>query len=269
MHAKQFVFLGGMPRAGSTLLCNLLAQNPSVHATATSGCMDVMFGVRNNWDRLVEHRANPDRDANQRAKQRVLRAILDAYYAEIDRPIVIEKCRGWPSLIEMADAILERPATVIVPIRNVADVLASFEKMHRKRAALGQSSGEAENYFLFQTIAGRCEFWMRPDQTVGLAVNRILDAKARGFADRMVFVRFADLTHDPAATVRELYSRLGWESFEHNFCNIQQVTREDDTVHGFDGLHVIRSRIEPVKSDWRDILGPWAEAYSSIKLAGE
>jgi Sulfotransferase family len=144
--AKQFVLLGGMPRAGSTLLCNILAQNPSLHATATSGCMDVMFGIRNSWDKLIEHRSNPDRAGNKRALRRVLRAVMDAYYAEAAKPVIVEKCRGWLSLLEMADAVLGYPVKVIVPIRNVADVLSSFEKLHRRQSALGQTPGEAESH---------------------------------------------------------------------------------------------------------------------------
>src|SRR5581483_9536721 len=103
---KKFVFLGGLPRSGSTLLCNILAQNPAIHSTATSGCMDVLFGVRNSWDQLIEHKANPDREGNNRTKLRVLHAILQAYYADVERSVIIEKCRGWISLLEMAERML-------------------------------------------------------------------------------------------------------------------------------------------------------------------
>ena len=51
---KKFYFIAGLPRSGSTLLANILAQNPKFHTTSTSGVMDVMFGVRNNWDNLIE-----------------------------------------------------------------------------------------------------------------------------------------------------------------------------------------------------------------------
>jgi sulfotransferase len=149
---RRFYFLGGLPRAGSTLLCNLLAQNPEIHATHTSGCMDVMFGVRNNWNNLIEHKAHPDNDA----MQRVLRGILVSYYATVGKPVVIDKCRGWVSLIEMAEFALGRPVKILVPVRDIRDVLASFEKLWRAQAAAGQTAGEAQNYFNFQTVAGRC-----------------------------------------------------------------------------------------------------------------
>jgi sulfotransferase len=261
---KTFVLLGGLPRSGSTLLCNILAQNPSIHSTATSGCMDVMFGIRNQWDRLVEHQSNPHREGNQRTKLRVLKAVFDAYYSEIEKPVVVEKCRGWLSLMEMAEAVLGQNAKVLVPVRNVADVLASFEKLHRRQSATGQTAGEAENYFQFQTVEGRCEFWMRPDQPVGLAVNRIHDALIRGFGERLHFVRYLELTTKPREVLNSIYAFLGMEAFEHDFSNVEQVTQEDDAMHGFEGLHTIRPRVEPGQSDWRQILGPCGERYSNI-----
>ena len=35
-------FISGLPRSGSTLLANLLAQNPRFHSTATSGILNGM-----------------------------------------------------------------------------------------------------------------------------------------------------------------------------------------------------------------------------------
>jgi len=256
---KTFHFLGGLPRSGSTLLCNMLAQNPRLHATHTSACMDVMFGVRNNWDRLVEHKAHP----NGEAKRRVLRAILDAYYAEVRQPVIIDKCRGWVSLLEMAEWALERPVKVLVPVRDLREVLASFEKLWRKNARGGQVRGEAENYFDFQTVEGRCAFWCRKDQPVGLAYNRIKDALQRGYRDRMCFVHFERLTSQPEETLRTIYRFLGEEPYQHDFDHVEQVTWEDDTVHGFEDLHRIRPKVEPVPPSWPEILGRAAEKYAN------
>ena len=47
---KNVHFISGMPRSGSTLLCNILNQNPRFHATGTSGVLDLLLLVRNNWN---------------------------------------------------------------------------------------------------------------------------------------------------------------------------------------------------------------------------
>src|SRR4051794_4991565 len=61
MTRKKYCFISGLPRSGSTLLANLLAQNPRFHASATSGILDVVFGVRNHWDQLPQFQAMDDR----------------------------------------------------------------------------------------------------------------------------------------------------------------------------------------------------------------
>jgi len=221
--------------------------------------MDVMFGVRNNWPKLIEHQAHPDNDA----LRRVLRSIPEAYYASVDKPVVVDKCRGWVSLIEMYEFVFEQQAKIIVPVRDLRDVFASFEKLWRKRAEKGQMPGEQENYFQFQTVEGRCTFWAQGTQPVGLAANRIRDAVRRGFSDRMQFVDYDELTHTPTKVLTEIYAFLGEPPYEHDFERIEQVTSEDDTVHGFEDLHKIKPAIVPSEPQWPTVLGSVAEKYEN------
>jgi len=258
--SKQFHFLGGLPRSGSTLLCNILAQNPHIHATHTSGCMDVMFGVRNNWDNLIEHRAHPEPDK----LQRVLNGILNSYYQDVEKPVIIDKCRGWISLVEMAESVLGRQAKIIVPVRDINSILASFEKLWRKTAESGQVPGEGQNYFQFQTVEGRCAHWMQNSQVVGLAYNRLKDVFNRGLRDRLHLVDFDELTKNPSTTLNAIYQFLDVEPFEHDFNNVEQVTSEDDSVHGFKGLHTIRNRVEYRESNWKEIIGAVGDKYSGF-----
>lgn len=259
-------FVSGLPRSGSTLLCNILAQNPRFHATATSGILDVMFAVRNQWDTLLEFKAAVDKEANDRARLRVLRAILDAYYADVDRPIVFDKSRSWLAHLELAEIVLGRKAKVLVPVRDVRDVLASFEKLWRRTSATRQIAQEGKFYFDFQTVEGRCKVWTRGDQPVGLAYNRIKDALHRGFADRMHFVRFEQLTQEPDKTLRAIYKFLGEPPFAHDFDSVEQVTHEDDRVHGFPGLHEIRPQVSPTPPQWPEILGATASRYAGLDV---
>jgi sulfotransferase len=259
---KKYHFIAGLPRSGSTLLCNILAQNPRFHTTSTSGIMDVIFGVRNQWDNLIEFKASP----NPEGKLRVLRGILDNYYSDTDKPIVFDKCRGWLSLLEMAEEILGHKAKVIVPVRDIREILSSFEKLWRKSAGLSQHRAEASNYFQFQTVRGRTDFWLQGDQVLGLAYNRITDAIQRGFSDRMLLVDFDDMTQDPKRVFNSIYKFLDEEPFEHDFNNVKQVTWEDDSIHGFKGLHDIRSKVEPLSTSWPSILGPFADKYKDMNF---
>jgi sulfotransferase len=259
---KTIHFISGFPRSGSTLLCNILAQNPRFQATATSGIMDVIFSVRNNWDKLVEFRAHP----NDAAKERVMRGMLDNYFDDVEQPVVFDKCRGWVSLLEMAEMMLERKAKVLVPVRDIRDVLASFEKIHRAQAAIHQPIFEGQHYFESQTTEGRAQILLQQDKPVGLAYHRVRDALRRGFGDRMYFVEFEKLTSEPDAELGRIYKFLEEEPFAHNFENVEQVTWEDDSVHGVSGLHNIRNKVRPIEPQWPKVLGNFAEEYGKMNF---
>jgi sulfotransferase len=260
---KTFHFISGLPRSGSTLLCNVLAQNPRFHATHTSGCLDVMFGVRNVRSQLVEYQAHPD----PTGLTRILRAILEAEYDLVKKPVIFEKSRGWTAYVEMIEEVLNRKCKIIAPIRNIPDVLASMEKLHRTTAKTNQPPGEAQNYFQMQTVAGRCASWCEGSQLVGLAYNRIKDAIQRGFRDRFYFVDFDKLTSEPQKTITGIYDFLEEAPYQHNFEKVEQVTVENDEVHGYAGLHTIKPKITYKPSHAAEIIGKdLAIEYSKLNL---
>lgn len=242
-----------MPRAGSTLLMNILAQNPEFHSTATSGILDVLFGVRNQWDTLVEFKAMKPEES-EAGKRRVLGGILESYYSNTTQPVIFDKSRGWLAYIELAEAILQRKVRILVPVRDLRDVLASFEKLFRKTPT-HQQAQESSDYFLWQTTEGRCEIWCRANQPVGIAYNRIKDALRRGLADRLCFVDYQVLTTAPGETMRKIYDFLELPLFKHSFDAVEQVTWENDAIHQIPGLHDIRPKIEPQAPQWPGILG--------------
>ena len=254
---KTIHFINGLPRSGTTLLCNILLQNPRFHATATSGCMDVLFGLRNNWNNLFQHKACPC----PQKLQNVIKATLQAYYEDVDKDIIFDKSRGWLPYIEFIESVTGTKMKILVPVRPVLDILASFEMLYRETSKVKQPPGEAQNYFQFQTIKGRCDYWLRNDQVVGLTLNRLKDAMKRGLQDRLCLIDFNSLTSTPKQTMEMVYKFLGEPYYDHDFNYVEQITVEDDDVHGFVNLHKIRNKVEPVRSSAVEILGEDAVRY--------
>ena len=215
--SKTIHMISGLPRSGSTLLCNILAQNPEMHSTPTSACHEALFVLRNAWGEWVEHKAAKSLANNL---QPVLNATINAYH-NTDRPVVID----------------------------IPQILSSFEKLHRKTQAKDQG-----NYFQAQTIQGRAEHLLGAEQVLGLAYNRLKDAMMRGLGDRLCLVEFDDLTHNPKGTLEDIYKFLELPNFEHDFTSVEQYTNEDDSVHGMD-LHTIRKDVKPIKDDSVSVLG--------------
>jgi sulfotransferase len=135
-------------------------------------------------------------------------------------------------------------------VRDLRDVVASFEKLYRTTSALGQLGQEKALELKFKTALGRVGVFIDDGQPVGRAYNAIRDAVTRGWLDCMHFVEYDDLTGDPQKTLDGVYRFLGEDAYQHDFNNVQQVTIEDDFVYGFKDLHTIRPVVQSQAPQW-------------------
>jgi sulfotransferase len=255
---KNIFFVSGLPRSGSTLLQNILAQRPDMHVTATSGILTMIAEVRNYWHKVDEFRAMPEAET-ERKKIQVMRGMLEGYFSDVAQQNIAEKSRGWLAHLELAARVLKREPKVLVPVRDMRDVLCSFEKLWRKTKDTRQIAQEMGNPIEFQTFEGRCAVFSAKGQIVGSCYERIKDAVDRGWRKQMFFVEYEKLTEKPEQTLNEIYEFLKLEPFKHNFDSVQQVTVEDDLVHLFKDLHKIREKVAPQEPTW-PILMPKALA---------
>src|SRR4026208_1819083 len=83
---KTIHFIAGMPRAGSTLLGNILAQNPRFHVTPTSSLIEALLGMRNKFTHLPDYKAAP----NEAGKMAAVRGALYGFFDPVDRPVVFD-----------------------------------------------------------------------------------------------------------------------------------------------------------------------------------
>lgn len=254
MSDLPIIFVSGLPRSGSTLLMQLLGQNPANHVTPTNDLIELVVRVRDSWQSFDGFKSQGLKQIEPRIRS-TLRGMIEGFYRDefAAGQTIFDKSRGWPAYIELLEELLERPVKVIVTIRDIRNIVASFEKLHRKHSLTEHAVGGPE-YFKAQTVKGRTECLIGEAACVGLAVNRLMDAIDRGLSDRLIVVPYNELTANPVGTVALLHARLGLPPFVCDPSNVQQLTNEDDTVHGLD-LHTVRQRVEPADPNaWQGIL---------------
>lgn len=255
---KTFHFINGMPRSGSTLLANILNQNPRFWATPTSGLCPLLMQTAHAWNEISEIRAS----ATVEDKLATLRAVLEGFHSRITQPVVFDKSRGWACAFETLENILGVKPKILVAYRDIPSILSSCEKLFRRELAAPESTARwGQN---METIEGRLAFWSDGAQLVGGAYNRIKDCVARGHRASLHFINFDDLTSRPAQTMNAVYEFLGENPHDHDFENVEQSTHENDSAHGFTDLHTIRIAVKPVKKDYREILGAAGEKYAGV-----
>ncbi|MBN1853477.1 MAG: sulfotransferase [Pirellulales bacterium] len=258
----MFHFVSGLPRSGTTLLMNLLGQNPAHHVGPTSGLIHLMRAVKDRWPECQEFQAQ----GLEVARSMVLGAMRGLFTGFYEEPltqgkIVFDKSRGWVHYVELVESILGRPIRVITMIRDIRAIAGSWEKIYRRRGIEFKMPDEDASTAM-DTVEGRTQRILAPDQVTGRSVARVRDALLR-CPDRLVIVPYDQLTAEPSATMAAIHDALDLPPFDYNPDHVEQITHEDDNYLGAD-LHSIRSKIAPQPPEpWRGVLpDPVAEAIA-------
>lgn len=248
----KIFFQSSLPRSGSSLLQNIMGQNPDFYVTPTSGVLELVYAARANYTNSPEFKAQ-DSQLMKKAFLNFCRGGVESYFNSItDKKYIIDKSRGWGIHYNFLDSFYPEPK-IICMIRDLRDIFASMEKNFRKNSH--KDSGIVNHAALLGTTTEkRIDIWAG-GQPVGLAIERLSQIIREGINKKILFVKFEDLTKDPETQINRIYDYLEVPRFKHDFQNIQQITVEDDEVYGIWGDHKIRQKVEEVKSVANEILG--------------
>tara|TARA_B100001094_G_C18179436_1_gene799963 strand:+ start:2297 stop:3145 length:849 start_codon:yes stop_codon:yes gene_type:complete len=253
----MIIFNGSMPRAGSTLMQNILGNHPEFYVSPTSVVMDMIYEAHAQHTRSVEIQAQGGIEKNAEALYGFFKGAIEGYYKPLtDKPYIVDKSRGWNMYIDVLKKIYNKPK-IICMVRHPFGILSSMEKAYRRNPHVNKQSVNTVSWAQMRgtTVNKRIDGWLE-SQPVGLAFDRLYDAILRGWtnAEDILFVRFEDLTTNPEETMKKVHWYLEIPDYNYDFKNIKQVTEEDDNVHGIYGDHNIRSEIKPIEENPIEIL---------------
>jgi sulfotransferase len=251
---EKVFFQSSMPRSLSTLFQNLMAQNPDFYVTPTSGLLELWVGARANFTQSPEFQAQ-DRELMKKGFAGFCREGMFGYFNSItDKKYVLDKSRGHGAYFDLIDSFYPNPK-IICLVRDLKDVIASFEKIYRKNPQYAPPFLN-EQQGLGTILHKRIDEWMHPKSAIGKHVERLFEViNVRG--DRnILFIKSEDLCLYPDTEMRRVYNFLELDYFQHDYENIPQTTKEDDDIYGMgQGLHEIRTKLEMRPSDAKSILG--------------
>lgn len=262
------VFVASLPRSGSTLMMQLLGQNPAHHVTPTNDLCDLVFGVRDSWMHKISFKAQGLKNVQPRVCGAISGLVRGFFADELAAgKTIFDKSRGWLSAIRLLEESFQRPVKVLCNIRDVRSIIASFEVIHRQSTMTKHgSSGPA--YYDMQTIDGRAAQFLNKSAVVGLTINRLRDALNIGLADRVMLIPSLRLTREPITTLQNIHDWLKLPSFDYDVMNVKQLTYENDEVHGMK-LHKIKEGpVLPERANsWEGILPVSTVAWLAIEYA--
>jgi sulfotransferase len=265
---KEFFFMAGMQRSGATILSAILNQNPDVWASPASPLFRMMT------TQIQSHNELENIDYNRsEAIDNVIKNIPHIFYADKKAKYIIDKNLNWPNPVgaELIFKYITRNIKFICPVRNVLDVITSFDTVINSTDSKNNIMDEQvlKNTFADKPLADRrADFLMRHDKDIALSLEFMKHSTLPQFRHLFHFVDYDDFISDPEREINKIYDFLEIPKFNHKYENIVDtsgISRESLT--GIKDLHTIRPTIQKVSRRPEDVLLPETiKRYSGLEF---
>lgn len=239
---EQFHMIAGMPRSGSTLLCQILNMNPDFFATPTSPILDMVQAQQSCYSHNGGFKAT-NRLNSYDNFSKAQKAFLEQFYDIEGTKVVFDKNRGWPVHLLQLDAILQHSeAKILWTYRDPVQIICSMEARHRQ-IPLIQYIEESQNPGMFATLDRRVNNWINDNGIVAFPGWALHDAVEMGYGSRIHVVRYYDLCTQPQKTLNKIHDFLQLPRYDYDaddFKDLRQTTLELDTFYNYKYPHTIK-----------------------------
>ena len=230
---KQYYFISGLPRSGSTLLSGILKQNPDFYADIASPVQGL---TGNSIDVITSGESNLNITEDQR--KNLMYAVFDGYYKHIEKPVIFDSCRGWTKRTPFLKALF--PDTkILCPVRDIVSILNSFEVIVSKNPFHTNTLTEHnDNVFL------RCDGMMDKNDGVVAGPWILLQEGYAMNPEMIMLIEYENLCKTPEKTMREVYEFLERPYYSHDFENVEYSNENFDKSCNLKDLHTVKKKVE-------------------------
>ena len=205
---QRILYVTGLPRAGSTLLCQLLGHHPQIYSPGHSSPLSQVFNhLRTHLsdDPFLLSQLDVDFDLTYARLCNAYRGFINGWFAETEKPVVVDKNRSWLRMIETV-AVLDPAFRMLVCVRDLGQVYGSIETQHQKTLLLDFPDHMAP-YAAYE----RADALFGKEGVIGgplKSIEHLIQDAPQPLRERVGFVAFEALVSDPVETMRLLYRWL-------------------------------------------------------------
>ena len=241
-------FCGGLPRTGSTVLMNILQQNPFIFTTSTDPYPHILneqILVKSRYSEAFQAMSCEQADS---AMYGLVQGATSGWYSGLtNKPIVISKARQWSGLHHLFP-----DSKIIVTIRDLRDIVESFDRVNSRIKALHTFSND-NTLYASMTEEEKLHYHFKESNALSSTLRHEIPKYLELFKinnARVKFVRYEDVLRDPSYMLSRIYSFLGLDSFNHDLNNINQSEMfEHDNAYFREKTD---HRTQPKLTAWRD-----------------
>lgn len=248
---KTLHYAIGLPRSGSTLLMNILQQNPDIFTSSTCPTTYLIEGAKQAASNVSEFVAM-DQDALNNSLTNYIKFGMQGWFAAMThKPIVFSKSRGWDRYLNFLFYAYKDPK-FIVTIRDLRDIVCSFEKLSYKYTTW--NIGAQNDPFHMLPYDKRIEIWCTDiGGNLGLPLKNLSHVYEwmQKRPNNFFIHRFEDFNERPLESLKSIYKWLNLPYFDHDLNNIPQAAQyEHDTAYRALVSHKTEKSVRKLEPSW-------------------
>ena len=241
---KHIIYVTGLPRSGSTLMCQLLGHHPQIYSPGHSSPLSQLLdNMRTNLsdNPFLLSQLDVDFDLAYTRLINAYRGFINGWFVETDKPVVVDKNRGWLRMIETVN-LLDPNFRMIVCIRDLRQIYGSVEAQHQKTLLM-----DFPDHMAPHSAYARADRLFGPEGVIGgplKSIEFIQDVDER-LKQRLCYVTFEALMNNPVEIMATIWKWLGLPDAEFDPNDLQVRPHESDSHYRFKFRHRTFSSIRP------------------------
>jgi len=252
---QQLHYCLGLPRTASSLIMNILNENPRIFTTGTCPLPYFIDACQQRSNEVSEFMAL-DKDVLNKSYINFLRQGMRGWYeAMTDKPIVFSKSRVWAEKLPHTFAI-DPNSKYLVILRDLRDIICSFDSLLWKYPEVPYQF--TDHPFHQQPIEKRMELYCTDTMSLlgrPLQLLPHLMELAHKNPNSFFILRHENFNEQPREALQQIYQFLGEPNFEHDLDNIPESDYyEHDTVYRSLVSHKTGTKLKKLEPRWPKIM---------------
>jgi sulfotransferase len=243
---SKLIPMCGLPRTGSTLLVNVLGQNPKITISPDSLLGPLLANVQG----FMGDTLNESQFKSDQTYEMYKRFCVDGSYGWINSisntEFYIDKCRSWGINLDLTFNLFSNIKLIFI-IRDLRGIVSSLDSICRKTLLRTSDHFYGDNFDYNENnlMENRVEKFFDEDMINKplLSIKELFEVK-REYLNQIKFVKYEDIINNTDKVLDQIYNFLEIDRYDHDLNNIQQGFYHDCIFLPY-GHHKIKSKITP------------------------
>jgi sulfotransferase len=225
---KNYYFISGLPRSGSTLLSTILSQNPDFYADISSPLSMII----ENTVRVFSECENSSHIDKER-RINTIQSLFEGYYSLQPQTTIFDTSRIWTRNTSLLKQVFPN-TKIICCVRNIDEIINSFEKLWTHNPLYYK---QINDFTYSQNI------FERSDEIYNRFIIPHFSSLKEGCAKNpeiIHFIEYESLCKFPEKTMKNLYEFIEIDYYKHNFNELNYKNPKFDLKSGVPNLHTIK-----------------------------